>query len=50
MSVKRIHFVVISLASLFSVSLFWILASQSSSLIMIEGATLIDGTGKSKYR
>ncbi|MEE2822917.1 MAG: amidohydrolase family protein [Acidobacteriota bacterium] len=45
MSVKRIHFVVISLASLFSVSLFWIVASQSSSLIVIEGATLIDGTG-----
>jgi imidazolonepropionase-like amidohydrolase len=43
---KQLHFVIISVAILLSVNLSWTLAQQNSSLVVIEGATLIDGTGR----
>ena len=42
---KHLHGVVIGLVIVLSASLFWTRAQQSSSLVVIEGATLIDGTG-----
>ncbi|MEE8350240.1 MAG: amidohydrolase family protein [Acidobacteriota bacterium] len=42
---KHVHLIVISAVIFLSASLFWTRAQQSSSLVVIEGATLIDGTG-----
>ena len=43
---RPFHFSVIGAVILLSVGLFWLSAQQSRSLLVIEGATLIDGTGK----
>jgi len=42
---RPFHFSVIGAVILLSVGLFWVSAQQSRSLLVIEGATLIDGTG-----
>ena len=42
---KQLHLLIVSFVVLLSASLFWTRAQQSSSLVVIEGATLIDGTG-----
>jgi imidazolonepropionase-like amidohydrolase len=39
------HFSAIAAVTLLSAGLFWVSAQQSRSLLVIEGATLIDGTG-----
>ena len=43
---RPFHFSVIGAVILLSAGLFWVSAQQSRSLLVIEGATLIDGTGK----
>ena len=43
---RPFHFSVIGAVILLSAGLFWVGAQQSRSLLVIEGATLIDGTGK----
>ncbi len=42
---RPFHFSVIGAVILLSAGLFWVGAQQSRSLLVIEGATLIDGTG-----
>lgn len=43
---RPFHFSVIGAVILLSAGLFWVSAQQSRSLLVIEGATLIDGTGR----
>ena len=43
---RPLHFSVIGAVILLSAGLFWVSAQQSRSLLVIEGATLIDGTGR----
>ncbi len=45
MTRRPFHFLVICAVILLSAGLFWVSAQQSRSLLVIEGATLIDGTG-----
>ena len=42
---RPFHFSVVGAVILLSAGLFWVGAQQSRSLLVIEGATLIDGTG-----
>jgi len=42
---RRVHLSVIGAVILLSAGLFWVSGQQSRSLLVIEGATLIDGTG-----
>ena len=46
MRVRKFLFLAISVLILLSAVLFWVGAQQSRSLLVIEGATLIDGTGR----
>ncbi len=43
---RPFHFSLIGAVILLSAGLFWVSAQQSRSLLVIEGATLIDGTGR----
>ena len=43
---RRVHLSVIGIVIFLLAGLFWVGAQQSRSLLVIEGATLIDGTGK----
>ena len=43
---RHLHLIVIGTVIVLSASLYWTRAQQSSSVVVIEGATLIDGTGR----
>jgi imidazolonepropionase-like amidohydrolase len=45
MTRRPFHFLVVGAVILLSAGLFWVSGQQSRSLLVIEGATLIDGTG-----